>query len=131
LGYLALKHIHVTSVALSLVLFLLRGGLMMAGSEKLRLPLLRILPHLVDTVLLASAIGLAVTLRQYPFVAPWVTVKVILLVVYIVLGSLALKRGRTRAQRSVYFVLAVATFLFIVSVARAHHPLGFLAPVLA
>ena len=69
---------------------------------------------------------LATILRQYPFVQDWVTAKVVLLVVYIVLGSFALKRGRTRAVRASCFVAALAVYLAIVSIARAHHPLGFL-----
>lgn len=123
--YLVTKYIHVGSVILSFALFLLRGALMFAGGAGRSHVLLRIGPHVVDTVLLGSALTLSWQLRQYPFVHAWLTVKVVALVVYIVLGSLALKRAPTRRLRAVFFGLAVLTFGFIVSVARAHHPLGF------
>lgn len=124
--YLVVKQIHVGSVLLSFALFLFRGGLMFAGVRWRQHILLRVSPHVVDTILLTSALFLASLLHQYPFVHHWLTVKVIALVVYIVLGSLALKRASTRWSRMSAFVLAVLTFLFIVSVARAHHPFGFL-----
>ena len=69
---------------------------------------------------------LATVLRQYPFVHAWLTVKVLLLLVYIVLGSLALKRARTQRARVICYIAALGVYLFIVSVARAHHPLGIL-----
>jgi len=129
--YLTIKIIHMSSVTLSFALFLFRGALMMRESNWLNSRILRIAPHVVDTLLLGSAIWLAVLLRQYPFVQAWLTVKVVLLAVYIVLGSFALKRGRTQGQRVFFFIAASLTFLFIVSVARSHNPLGLLAPGLA
>lgn len=122
--YLILKTIHVSSVITSGLLFTLRGILMWRRSAWLEHRVLRILPHLVDTILLASAIGLTLVLHQYPFVQAWLTVKVLLLVAYIVIGSYALKRGRSLRQRRVLFILALAIFLFIVSVARSHSPWG-------
>lgn len=122
--YLIVKKIHIASVVLSLALFLLRGGLMLAESKWQKNAFIRIAPHVVDTVLLTTALWLMSLVHQYPFVHHWLSVKVILLVLYIVLGSFALKRGRTKRERGVFFVLAVLVFLFIVSVARAHHPLG-------
>lgn len=124
--YLIVKKMHVYSVIASFTLFLFRGGLMMAGSALLRNRVLRILPHVVDSILLFSALWLTAIVHQYPFVHHWLTVKVLLLVVYIVLGSFALKRGRTKRVRQGCFFLALAVFLYIVSVARAHHPLGVL-----
>ena len=125
--YLVVKQIHIGSVLLSFALFLFRGGLMFAGVRWRQHIFLRVVPHVVDTILLTSALFLASLLHQYPFVHHWLTVKVVALLVYIVLGSLALKRARNLRQRAVFFSLALITFLFIVSVARAHHPLGFLA----
>lgn len=124
--YLTLKHVHILSVAVSLALFLFRGGLMLGNVRWRRHRLLLVVPHVVDTVLLGSAIALAWLLRQYPFVHHWLTVKVLALVLYIVLGSVALRHGRTRGVRAAFLGLAAITFLFIVSVARTHHPLGFL-----
>ena len=125
--YLPLRMIHIGCAILTIALFVLRGGLMLAGAPLLRSLPLRILPHVVDTVLLASAVLLTIIVHQYPFVQAWLTTKVVLLVVYIVLGSIALKRGRTRPVRVVAFVAALATVLFLVSVARTRDPLGFLA----
>jgi uncharacterized membrane protein SirB2 len=75
-------------------------------------------------VLLTAALMLATLLQQYPLVHTWLTVKVLLLLGYIVLGSFALKRGSTRRARVLYWLAALLVYAFIISVARAHHPLG-------
>ena len=128
MSYLALKHVHMTAVVLSLALFVLRGLWMASDSPRLAARWVKVVPHVIDTVLLLSALGLAATLGQWPFAQPWLTVKVVLLVVYIGLGMLALKPGRPKRVRLAAFLLALATFLFLVSVARAHDPWGALAP---
>lgn len=125
--YLALRHVHIACAVLTIALFVLRGGLMIAGSRWLQTPVLRYLPHVIDTVLLSTALMLLGIVHQYPFVHGWLTVKVVLLVVYIVLGSIAIKRGRTRRVRIAAFLAALATVGFIYTVARAHHPLGIFA----
>jgi uncharacterized membrane protein SirB2 len=125
--YLQLRTLHIGCAVLSITLFALRGGLMLSGSPLLDHAVLRRLPHFVDTLLLASALALTTVVHQYPFVHAWLTAKVLLLVVYIVLGSIALKRGRTRLVRGLAFAAALAVVLFLVSVARAHDPLGVLA----
>ena len=125
--YLLLRHVHIGCAILTIALFLLRGGLMLAESTWQRNVVLRYLPHVVDTVLLTSALMLATVIHQDPFSTGWVTMKVVLLVVYIVLGSIALKRGRTKSIRVAALVAALATIGFLVTVARAHHPLGVFA----
>jgi uncharacterized membrane protein SirB2 len=125
--YLALRNVHITCAILTIALFLLRGGLMLTDSPWQRNVALRYLPHAVDTVLLTTALMLTTVIHQYPFAVGWLTAKVVLLVAYIVLGSIALKRGRTRAIRVTAFLAALATIGFLVTVARAHHPLGILA----
>ena len=125
--YLVLRNVHIGCAILTIGLFVLRGALMMAGSPRLHGPLLRYLPHVVDTVLLTTALMLTTVIRQYPFSTGWLTAKVVLLIVYVVLGSVALKRGRTRAMRIAAFVAALATVGFLVTVARAHHPMGLFA----
>jgi len=120
--YLELKHLHVSCAALSLGLFLLRGWWMVSKPARLQQRWVRILPHVVDTVLLASAIALMFIIRQWPFYQDWLTAKVIGLVIYIVLGTIALKRGRTLRVRLVAFFSAVAVFLWIVATARMHAP---------
>ena len=129
MNYLLLKNIHVTCVVLSLSGFFARGVLMLVESPLLKAPWVRITPHAVDTVLLASAIALAATIQQYPGFHGWLTAKVIGLIVYIVLGVVALKRGKTRAVRIAAWIAALVVFAYVVSVAMTKHPLGFLAVV--
>ena len=123
MSYLVLKYVHVAAVAASFVLFFLRGIWMMQASGRLSARWVRVVPHVVDTALLASAIALAVLTAQYPFVQSWLTAKVVALLIYIVLGSIALRRGPTRRARIVAWVMALAVFGYIVAVARAHSAL--------
>jgi uncharacterized membrane protein SirB2 len=124
-AYLALKYLHVACVVLSYALFLVRGVWAMRSSPLLVQRWVRIVPHVVDTVLLASAIALAILIRQYPFAAPWLTAKVIGLVIYIGLGVIALKRGRTRRVRVVAWFAAQLVFFYIVAVAINKNPLVY------
>ncbi len=126
MSYLLLKHLHVSCVILSGLGFFVRGVLMLKASPWLNSRLARTLPHVVDTLLLGSAITMAVMSGQYPFAQPWLTAKFFGLLAYIFLGSLALKRGRTRAQRAGFFVLALLAFAYIVAVALTRQAgLGF------
>ena len=118
---------HVAAVLTSGGLFALRGLAMLAGARWHVAAPLRYLSYTIDTVLLTAALMLATILHQYPFVHAWLTVKVLLLVGYIVLGTLALKRARTRRARAWCFAAAVLLYLFIASVARAHDPRGLFA----
>jgi uncharacterized membrane protein SirB2 len=88
---------------------------------------LRRLSYAIDTALLGSALALVGILHQYPFVSSWLTAKVLLLVVYILLGIFALRRGRTRLTRQMCFVAALSVYAFIISVAMTHDPRGVLA----
>lgn len=124
--YLALKHFHITCVVLSGAGFFLRGWWSVTGSPLLAARLTRWLPHLIDTCLLASAIGLAWMAGQYPFVHAWLTAKVLGLLAYIGLGSVALRPGRPRAVRLAAWLAALAVFSYIVSVALTKNPLGWL-----
>lgn len=125
--YYLIKNLHVTCVVLSAAGFLLRGTWMLTGSALLLHRLTRILPHLVDSTLLLSAIVLAVMIQQYPFSAGWVTAKVIGLLAYILLGTVALKRGRTRGVRIAAFAAAILVYAWIVSVALSKNIAGYLA----
>jgi uncharacterized membrane protein SirB2 len=124
--YLQIKWVHVWTVIASGSLFLLRGVPLLLGHAAINHAAVRYLSYTIDTVLLTAALMLATMLHQYPFVHGWLTVKVLLLVVYIVLGSLALKRGRTRRAQISCFVAALAVYAFMITVARAHHPWGAL-----
>lgn len=122
-----LYYLHVAAVCLSGGFFLVRGLWMLQSSPRLTLKLVRISPHIVDTVLLASAIGLCLQTGQYPITNDWLTVKLVALVGYIVLGTFALKRGRTYEIRATFFIAAILTFSFMVSVALTREPTGFLS----
>lgn len=111
--YLMLKHLHVTFAVLSLLGFSLRGYWMLTESAWLQKKPVKILPHINDTLLLLTALMLAVVTGLYPFAVGWVTLKLILLVVYIVLGTFALKRGKTKQARTVFFVASLATIITI------------------
>jgi uncharacterized membrane protein SirB2 len=86
----------------------------------------KIAPHVIDTLLLGSAITLLFIIGQYPFVNHWLTAKIIALVAYILLGTIAIKRGKTKTQRSIALVAALVTFGYILSVAISRNPMGFL-----
>lgn len=115
--YIAFKHLHVLCVILSGLGFFLRGLLMLRDSPLLQARWLRILPHLNDTLLLVAAIVLAVMSEQYPLVDTWLTAKVFGLIAYIILGSMALKAGRSKSVRVVNWLLAMLTFGYIVGTA--------------
>lgn len=121
-----LRIVHVCAATLSLALFLLRGAWMLLDSPRLQDRWARVVPHVVDTVFLAAGVALAARIAQYPFVHAWLTAKVFALIAYIVLGTIALKRGRTRAIRAGAFVAALATFAYIVGVARTRSPESWL-----
>jgi len=116
--YVILKYTHVAAVVASFTLFFVRGLWMMTTPEKLAVRWVRVVPHVIDTVLLVSAIALAAITAQYPFVQQWLTAKVLALLAYILLGTVAIRRGRTRRVRIVAWILALLVFGYIVAVAR-------------
>jgi uncharacterized membrane protein SirB2 len=119
----AIKLVHVGCVLLSYALFVLRGAWMLRGSAILQQRWVRVVPHVVDSLLLASAITLAVLLEISPFAAPWLMSKIVALLLYIALGTLAIRRGKTRAIRLTAWLAAQAVFGYIVAVALTHDPL--------
>ena len=121
--YLILKHLHVTCVVLSGLGFALRGWWMLNDSPRLKARLTRVVPHVVDTLLLGSALLMAWLSSQYPFAQGWLTAKFFGLLIYILCGTMALKRGKTKAQRSFFLALAVAAYAYIVGVALTRSPL--------
>lgn len=125
MSYLALKHLHITCVVLSGLGFCLRGWWMLRESPLRQHRLARVVPHVVDTLLLGSALSMAWLSGQYPFAQGWLTAKLGGLIAYILLGTMALKRGKTRQSRAAYFGLALLTYAYIVSVALTRNPLPF------
>ena len=125
MSYLALKHLHITCVVLSGLGFCLRGWWMLRESPLRQHRLARVVPHVVDTLLLSSALTMAWLSGQYPFAQGWLTAKLGGLLAYILLGSMAFKRGKTRQSRTGYFGLALLAYAYIVSVALTRNPLPF------
>jgi uncharacterized membrane protein SirB2 len=124
--YFAIRQLHVTAAAVSLALFVLRGIWMMASPALLERRWVKIVPHVVDTVLLGSALWLAWQLGV-DGTRGWLVAKVVALFVYIALGTVALKRGRTRGVRVAALSGALVTFGYIASVAVTKSPRGFTA----
>ena len=123
-AYLVAKSIHVGCVVISVAGFGLRGLLMLAGSPWLQARFVRIAPHVIDTLLLASALWLAWLLGQYPFVQAWLTAKVLGLLAYIGFGTVALRRGRTRTLRIGALLCALISAAYVVAVALTRDPRG-------
>ena len=123
--YIALKYLHVGCVIVSGAGFFGRGLCRLFVPHWLKARWLRVVPHVVDTLLLTSAGALAVISHQYPLAQAWLTAKVFALLVYIVCGALALRPGpRPTAWRAFFFVAALLTYGYIVSVALTRSPFG-------
>ena len=123
--HLTLKLIHQLCAVLSISGFVLRGGLMLAGSPLLQRRWMRSWPHLIDTVLLVSGVWMAVNLHFHPGNSPWLTAKLVALLVYIGLGFVALRLGRTYSVRVGAFFLALLVFAYIGLVALRRTPWPF------
>ena len=124
--YAQIKWVHILAVLASGGLFALRGALTLAGSRWGMVAPVRYLSYSIDTVLLTAALMLLTILPGAMFANGWLTAKLVLLVVYVGLGSFALKRGRTPRQRRVCYVAALSVYAFMIGIARMHHPLGIL-----
>lgn len=120
-----IKTIHMSCAALSISLFVLRGWWMLRDPARLQLHWVRTVPHVIDSLLLGSAILLAINLSQYPWTQPWLAAKLTALLLYIGLGTVAIKRGRSREIRATAWLAAIAVFAYIVSVAITRQPLPF------
>ena len=130
--YAQIKWVHIATVLASGTLFMLRGMLLQLGQQRLAMSApLRYFSYSIDTVLLTAALMLLTILPHAMFANGWLTVKLVLLPVYVVLGSVALKRGRTPRARLTSYLLALLVFGFMLTIARGHHPLGILATWLA
>jgi uncharacterized membrane protein SirB2 len=124
--YPQIKLVHLTAVFASGGLFLLRGLVVLAARQSWALAApVRYLSYAIDTTLLTAALMLVSVLPGAMFANGWLAAKLALLIPYIVLGSLALKRARTQRVRLICFVLALLAFGCMYSIARAHHPLGW------
>ena len=127
MDYFLVKTVHQSAVALSFAGFFARGLGSLTGAQWAQGRAAKTLPHVVDSVLLVSALTLAWMLRLSPLDAPWLMAKIVGLLAYIGLGMLALKPTRPAGVRTAAWVAALATFGWIVSVALTKSPLGFLS----
>ena len=109
--------LHISMVIVSGGLFLIRGSWMLLGSAHLQQKWVRIVPHIIDTFLLISAICLLFILEYNPLTTGWLAAKIVALVCYIVAGTIALKRGSTMVIRSLFLIMAIAIFSYIIAVA--------------
>ena len=124
--YTGLKHLHMLCAIISITGFTLRGIWMLVDSDLLNRKFVKIAPHVIDTVLLVTAFAMAWMIGQYPFTAGWLTAKFVALIAYIALGMIALKKGKTKPVRAVAFFLAIASFVYILGVARTKNVLFFM-----
>ncbi|HBV20588.1 MAG TPA: SirB2 family protein [Nitrosomonas sp.] len=122
MSFALIKMIHVGSVITSFLLFFLRGIWLLQDSPNLRQRWVKILPHVVDTILLTSAITLAVKIQQSPLSDPWLTAKVIGILIYIGLGMIAIRFGKARRTRITAWIAAECVFIYIVLVALTKSP---------
>jgi uncharacterized membrane protein SirB2 len=123
--YLALKNLHLLCATISIIGFIVRGALRIANSSVLQKKWLRIAPHIIDTLLLLSAFGLTLQIHQYPFASAWLTAKLLGLLVYIFLGVVTLRIAKSQPIRVIAYLLAIATFFYIGSVAVTKIALPF------
>ncbi|TAK39943.1 MAG: hypothetical protein EPO30_01930 [Lysobacteraceae bacterium] len=129
--YPQIRYVHILAISLSGSLFALRGLAVLMG---MRWPLwnpVRYLSWTIDTVLLTAGLMLVAVLPGALFANGWLTLKLLLVVVYVILGVFALKRAGTRRRKAIFYALALATFLVIVGIARLHSPWGWLLPYIS
>lgn len=130
MDYLAVKLVHQCAVALSVAGFIIRGLASLAGAAWVRSSAARTLPHALDTVLLTSGLSLAWMLQATPARAPWLVAKLIGLVVYVMLGLVALRPAAPRPLRVGAWLGALVMVGWMASVAITKDPRGLLAALL-
>lgn len=123
--YMMMKHLHLTAVVLSIVFFIVRFAWRQMDSAMASKKWVKIVPHVIDTVLLLSAASLCVILSQYPFVQGWVTFKLFGVIAYILFGLMAMKWATTRKMQWMGFAAAMVTLVLIAKVAVLKQPLFF------
>jgi len=122
MSFAIIKIIHIICMILSYILFSLRGIWMIQGSSLLKLRWVKVLPHVIDTILLASAITLVAMIQQYPGLNIWISAKIGALLLYILLGMMAFRFGKTQKIKIISWILAQIVFFYIVLVALTKNP---------
>ncbi len=126
MSYLIAKYIHVISATLTISGFLLRGYWMLTESDRLQHRFTKVVPHVVDTVFLLSGATMVWMLSLNPLTQPWLVAKFTGLVAYVLLGTVAIKRGPTRQIRAIALVGALSVFAYIAGVAVTKSPLSWI-----
>ncbi|CAM3528402.1 SirB2 family protein [Halomonas lysinitropha] len=124
--YVLIKHLHVTAATLSILFFMLRAWWSVREVTLLQSRWVKVAPHVIDTTLLVLGVVLMVMLSLWPHQHPWLAAKLIALLAYIGLGTVAIKRGSTPRVRAVAALAAVATFAYMLGAAIRHSPLSWL-----
>jgi uncharacterized membrane protein SirB2 len=122
--YIALKHLHLTLIAIAFGLFLLRSFWLITGSAQLQKKLFKILPHPINLIMILSGFAVAFA-AHFPLSSPWILAKLGALVVFVILGLLTFKQT-TKSKQMLFFSAALLTFVYIGSVAVTKSPLGVL-----
>lgn len=122
--YLPLKHLHMTAAILSLLFFAIRSYWSVTNSATLQKKVVRVLPHVIDSIFLGCGIALAGMLGQAAL-QPWLLSKIVLLIVYILVGSVAIKHGRTAKTRGIAALIAIGIFVYIIGIAMNRSPLSW------
>ena len=117
---MSIKLIHISCALITIMLFSLRGVWMLADSAMLKYKVVRILPHIVDTCLLISGLTMALTLYTAFYTQSWLMAKLLALVLYIIIGSIALKYGKTKKIRTCALIVSCGIFVYIVILLREH-----------
>ena len=126
MSYVVLKYVHTFAAVATISGFLLRGWWMLKNSDLLQHRVTKIIPHVNDAILLLAGVGMLWVLQLNPFTQTWLLAKFAGLIVYILLGTVALKRGPTKEIRSIALAAAVAVFAWVAGVALAKSPLSWL-----
>jgi uncharacterized membrane protein SirB2 len=124
MNYLTLKYLHIICVAGSFSLFFIRGIWLLRSYPHAQEPWIRALPHVIDSLLVASAIGMLALGPKGVWDGNWMLVKVVLVVVYAVMSVLLLRLAKGKVQKILLWVAALLVFLFATTVSVLHHPLG-------
>lgn len=122
MSWTIVKQLHVALAVLTAASFSLRGCWMLARSPRLEASVTRWLPHVIDSLLLLTGLAMAVALSISPFTHSWFAAKLIAIVVYILLGHIALKRARTYRQRAIAFAVSLAVLGYVFAVALSRDP---------
>ena len=127
MSYMALKHAHMMFALISIVLFMLRAWIAVPSPARIKSKVLKVLPHIIDTLLLILGVWLAVMMKYNPMGnSPWLAAKIIGLVLYIIVGTIAIKRGKTAKQRLIATIAAIVIFAYIYGAAVTKSPLSWL-----